>query len=136
MPRIPDHVLSKINLNFDQYERKTQGINYTWSDSFNQEIDLWCKQNICEDAYFAFQIITGNLVMHKDKGTRVKLIYLLDTGGPKVSTEFWNDDQTELLQSEILQPHRWHIMKVDCYHQVVGVEPGKTRFSITGRIFE
>ena len=135
-PQLPDYILQKINFNFDQYESKSPGRNYVWTDSFNQEIDEWCKQNICEDMYWAFQIITGELPMHQDKGTKVKMIYLLDTGGPDVYTEFYSDDQTTLLQSVKLELHRWHIMKVDVFHRVTGVESGKTRFSITGRIFE
>lgn len=138
LPRIPDSVLSKINYNFNEYNKKAGegGSIYSWTDDFNQDVNAWCQSNICDTMYWAFQIIRGDLEMHKDTGgTLTKLIYLLETGGSNVATEFYADDKTTLLESVVLEPHRWHILKADTYHGVSGVEPGKIRFSITGRVF-
>jgi hypothetical protein len=136
LPVVPRDIMSDINWEFDLYENKSPGRNYIWSDSFNEKIDRWGKENICADMYYAFQIITGDLPLHLDKGTKIKLIYLLSAGGDLVRTEFLSDDESTILQSEIIPVNKWHMMKVDVPHRVVGVEPGKTRFSIVARVFE
>jgi len=133
LPPIPDSVINTLNRDYTQYEFTDSKI---WSKSFNDSINEWCKKNICEDMYYAFQIIQKDVPIHKDNVTVTKINYIIDTGGPQVATRFWNEDRTEILQSEILEPNRWHIMKVDVYHDVFNVEPGSTRFSITGRVFE
>jgi hypothetical protein len=135
LPQIPQSVIDQVNFNFDEYgEEKDKGI-YTWSDSFNASVNEWCQKNICAEMYWGFQIIRGDLGLHKDNVTLTKFCYLLDTGGNNVVTEFFEDDRTTLVDSVVLKPHQWHILKVDSFHSVRGVDPGRTRFSITGRIF-
>jgi len=137
LPRIPDSILSKINYDFNSYDTKVttpDGV-YTWTDSYNQEINSWCQENICRDMYWAFQIIRGDFAIHKDRGTKTKFCYLLETGGSNVVTSFYDEDKTTVVDSVVLDPHRWHILKVDSYHGVTGIEPDKVRFSITGKIF-
>jgi hypothetical protein len=139
LPRLPDNILEHINFNFDQYSTGKASVNartdkYSWTDSFNKEINEWCQKNICDEIYFAFQIIRGDLPAHKDLGTKTKFCYLLSLGGDNVITSFY-DDQKNILESVKFELHRWHILKVDSYHGVQGMEPGKTRFSITGQIF-
>ena len=80
-------------------------------------------------------MMTTNHHVHMDKGTKTKFIYLLETGGDNVVTNFYDDDQKTIVDSVVLEPHRWCILKVDAYHSVAGVENGKTRFAITGKIF-
>ena len=105
------------------------------SYTFNKEVNAWCQENICADMYFAFQIMNGNLGIHKDFGTKTKLIYLLELGGENVITNFYEDDKITVTHSYVIESHRWHILKADSYHSVINVEPGKYRFSITGRVF-
>ena len=138
LPQIPEEILDRISRNFDEY-RKSPGtqINpdtYWWSDSFNEEINQWGQQNICADMYFAFQAAAGDLRVHKDHQTKIKLSYLLDCGGDNVLTEFF-DDQNNKLASYCIEPNRWHIFKADTAHQVINTSPGQIRFSITARIF-
>ena len=136
-PQIPKEILEKINWNLSEYQRKAftnYADSYLWSDDFNQEIDQWGKANICDSMYFAFQIISADLAMHKDRSTKIKLSYILQTGGPRAATE-WYNDQEELIQSAVLEPFRWHIFKADTYHAVKNIDPGQSRFSITARIF-
>lgn len=138
LPKIPDNILALINPNFDLYEKKDAGRHgniYTWSDSFNQEINSWCQQNICNEMYWGFQIIRGDLKPHIDNVTQVKLTYLVDTGGPDVVTEWYDQDNVTVLDSVVLEPHRWHILKVDTPHGVKNTVTGSVRLSITGRIF-
>jgi hypothetical protein len=138
LPKIPQSIVESINLNFDQYEKKDAGNHgdiYKWSDSFNSEVNHWCKANICDDMWWAFQFIRGDLKPHIDVVTKYKFVYLLDTGGTDVITKWYNDDQTEIVDSVVLEPLRWHILKVDTWHSVQGVAPGQTRYSITSRLF-
>lgn len=135
LPKLPDSLLKQINFNIDEYEKKFQVNDYIWTDSFNKEVNAWCQENICADMYFAFQIMNGNLGIHKDFGTKTKLIYLLELGGDNVITNFYEDDKVTVTHSYVIESHRWHILKADSYHSVTNVEPGKCRFSITGRVF-
>lgn len=136
---MPSSLLEKLNWDLEKYANKNNIAlfekEYLWSDDFNQEIDQWGKENICPNMYFGFQIISYDLPLHKDHVTVSKLNYILDTGGENVVTEWYDDDQTTLLQSTILEPFRWHIIKADTYHTVKNVGPNKKRFAITSRIF-
>lgn len=135
LPKLPEELIAGINKNFDEYEVKVQADTYTWSNSFNQDINAWCRNNICDNMYWGFQIIRGDLATHVDRETEIKFIYLLDTGGDNVVTSFYKEDNATVVDSVVLEPHRWHILKVDIPHGVTGVEYGRTRFSITGKIF-
>jgi hypothetical protein len=138
LPSFPQQIINSIPRDFSLYERKTDSrlaAAYMWTDSFNEQVNRWCQSNICSDMYFAFQIITGDLAMHKDKDTKIKINYLVQTGGDKVLTEFFDDDQLTKVASYNIDANRWHIFKADSYHSVTNIIPGQVRFSITGRIF-
>ena len=137
-PCIPDSLLEGLNWNVSEYTRKGESRipnEFLWSDDHNQNLDRWGKENICSNMYFAFQIIFNDLPLHKDLGTVCKLNYILDPGGDNVLTEWYEDDQKTLLQSCVIDPGRWHIFKADSYHTVKNLQPGRTRFAITARIF-
>lgn len=156
LPHIPKHIINNISKFYanptnisiardsaSEYVKPNDpdnpdNIPYAWTDLNNEILNEWCQNNICEDMYFAFQIIqgkNGNLKMHKDKGTRQKLIYLVETGGENVVTNFYDDDKKTKKQSIVIEPNRWHIMDVTQFHEVCGIEKNKTRLSITGRVF-
>lgn len=137
LPKIPKKILDKINYNFEEYKTQINEGNglYIWSESFNVEINKWCRENICSNATFAFQIIRANLPMHIDYVSKVKFHYILDAGGDKVTTNFYDSDAKTLLESVVLKEHSWHILKVDGYHDVTGIENNRTRFAITALLF-
>ena len=135
LPAIPHSIVSHLPTSLDAYERKVDYDVYVWTDSFNQEINAWCKQNICEEMYWGFQIIQGDLPCHKDIGTKIKFVYVLETGGDHVVTNFYQEDQKTITHSFVIKPGRWHILEADRYHDVQGVEVGQYRMSVTGRIF-
>lgn len=138
LPLIPQSVVATMEMNFDKYEKRDAGRHgdtYKWSDSFNTEINKWCQENICNEMWWAFQFIKGDLGIHQDVVTKYKFVYLLDTGGDDVITEWFNDDKTEVVDSVVLEPLRWHILKVDTWHSVRGVKEGSTRYSVTSRLF-
>ena len=139
LPPLPDNLISEISLDPADYTLRAHGPGnletYIWTDDHNKKLDAWCKQNICPDMYFAFQILHTSNNIHKDNGTTVKLNYVMSTGGSNVLTEFYDDDKTTLLDSYHIEPHRWHILKVNTYHRVINLEPGQFRFAVTSRIF-
>ena len=151
-PKLPDDIFSTINFNIGDYIAKSKGSFdpdkpeeypdvYTWSDSFNEQINKWGQENICPTVYFAFQIFTGDVPLHKDVNalnnskSLLKLNYVLLTGGDDVYTEFFDEDKTTKLASYKIDQHRWHVLKSDAYHRVVGVDSGQVRFSITCKMF-
>lgn len=136
LPLIPQDILDSVPRDFDLYQghKNEQFKTYLWSDSHNKELNHWCQANICPDMYFGFQIITGDMQAHKDTGTLTKIVYLIETGGDAVSTNFF-DDQDNLVASYHILKHRWHVLKADTKHSVTNIQPGQVRFSVTGRIF-
>ena len=108
---------------------------YIWTDFENQSLDAWCKQNICKDMYFGFQIMIGDVAVHKDAGTSIKFCYLIQTGGDNVITTFYNDDKITPLDSYCIELEQWHILKVNTWHGVSNFAPDQIRFAVTGKIF-
>ena len=134
-PKLPTDIYEKINFNLDQYRNKNtvgNNVNYVWSDDFNENINNWCQQNVVDGIYYAFQIATEDMPLHKDKNSTVKLIYVLDTGGDDVLTNFYNDKQ-ELLHSLKVEPNFWYLLKTDVFHAVEGIT--RPRFSICATVF-
>lgn len=80
-----------------------------------------------------YQIITGNLPAHRDRGRRkLAFSYILATGGENVTTHIHDDvDQSIIVQSEKIQLHRWHYLVTQRLHSVSGMEEGVTRVSIS-----
>lgn len=146
-PTIPCYIIDDILESFENLKKMANaapvksgnGIDpmYAWTDANNKKINKWCNENISNDIYFAIQIIQGEngiLPLHKDVGTKQKLCYLIDAGGLNVMTNFYNDER-ELLQSIKIDINKWHIMDVSNLHEVCGIEDGKIRVSITGKVF-
>jgi hypothetical protein len=141
-PQVPTNLTDELSRDLADYSPSNHdwifpGANpenyyYKWTDQYNEKINQWCKEHISNDMWWAFQILT-NVPVHKDTGTIVKLSYLIDTGGDNVVTNFYEKDQTTVKHSYVIEPARWHILKVDEYHSVSNVTG--QRFSITGRIF-
>lgn len=136
LPKVPDEIVQDYLQRLDSVEAKwhaPDGSGYIWSDSNNEQVNSWCQKNICADMYWGFQLMTTDVPVHTDQGTVLKFVYVIQTGGDAVQTEFWQDGK--ITESYQILPHRWHTLKVDSEHSVTGIEPGKRRISVTGRIF-
>ena len=133
---LPKPPLELINLNPAEYQPKVvESDGYIWTDDQNTKINFWGQQNICSTVYFSFQMFRGNSKMHKDGGGKTKLIYLLDEGGFNVLTSWFDDDRTTCLQTVKIPKHTWALLKTDVYHQVLGIEPGNTRWALMAQMF-
>lgn len=135
LPPIPAPLVDSVVLDIDRYHVKAQYGNYNWSDSFNDQINNWCKTNISDTVYWAFQFMTGDVPTHKDKDTVTKLVYILNPGGSSVTTNFFDSEHGDVVKSYVIQPCRWHLLQANQWHSVEHIEPGQVRFSVTGRIF-
>jgi hypothetical protein len=141
LPQVPQDIINNLPKNIEEYDRREFGPrhnpspSYRWTDHHNEKINEWGQKNICAEIYWAFQFMTADLHIHKDTGTQIKFIYLIETGGPNVLTKFWKDDQCTLLDSYKIKTHAWHMLKADVFHSVEGVQPNQVRWSITGRVF-
>jgi hypothetical protein len=133
LPAIPEDIINNLPRSLSAYELQNNG-NYNWTDSYNTQLNEWCQKNICNEMYYAFQFMSGDIPVHKDIGTQTKFVYIIETGGPNVITKFWNDDRT-LLDEYCIDKNRWHILKADTNHSVEGIKPGNLRWSVTARIF-
>jgi len=133
-PKIPDSILNNILKNDCEYTTHFNYSTFNWSESNNEELNVWGKQVISEELYFAFTLIKGDLLLHKDP-MDLKLNYVINSGGEKVVTRFWANNKKDLLAEYVIEPHRWHIFKSDTFHSVHGIEKNQTRFSISTKIF-
>ena len=134
-PKLSAEIYEKINFNLSLYQNKNTlgtNVNYVWSDDFNKDINEWCKKHIIDDVYYAFQIATADMPLHKDKNSTVKLIYVLDTGGDNVITSFYNQ-QKQKLHSIKVEANCWYLLKTDVWHCVEGIT--SPRFSICATVF-
>jgi hypothetical protein len=137
LPKIPDEleklavdVLSQNeNMNLNELD------NYKWTEASKTELSKWCYHNISPSLYWGVQVMSGDLGWHWDEPTTVKITYIFQTGGNNVETVFYDTLCKTVLQSIIIEPKRWHILNVKEMHTVRGIQPGKLRISLTGRIF-
>lgn len=136
LPKIPEELITNLNRDYSTYYDGNKGRleHYIRTNAEGSEIAKWCNENIVPDTTWGFQVIDGDLKPHVDF-TLVKISYLFEAGGDNVLTEFYDSKTHEKIQSINIEPHRWHILQVSEPHAVRGIEPGKIRFSITGRIF-
>lgn len=109
--------------------------NYKWTKASYSRLETWLEDNIAPDLIWGIQVIDGNLAKHQDTPTTVKITYIFDEGGSDVFTYFYNN-KNEIIEKIKIEPFRWHIINVNVPHSVSGVEDGKRRISLTGRIFE
>lgn len=140
LPNIPKDIILEIYNSIDLGTNKAfQGKDaiykidqYNWY-SANEKVQQWGQDNISPDIHLGVQVIDDDLPMHKDHGTKIKFNYLITSGGPDATTNFYNDEKV-LLQSVKLELETWYILDVTTNHEVVNIEPNQQRISITGRI--
>ena len=78
------------------------------------------------------QTIKGGMrtAIHIDLDRHYVYNYIIDTGGPRVFTN-WYNSQRKIIESVEIEPFRWHQIDVSQLHNVSGATPGRTRLAIT-----
>lgn len=137
LPQIPEYLLGDIDsLSAKHHASDRVFLTYRWTDAHNTELVKWCNDNISSGLKWGLQVIEGDLSLHIDTPTKTKISYIFDTGGDNVITEFYQDYSSNIMIDSIkILPNRWHILNVSKPHLVTGIEPGRVRISLTGRIF-
>lgn len=137
-PRLPDHLVEVAYQCIKEYQvsdafEKTG--NYRWYPAL-PELQEWLNANVLEgDWGVQTNIDDKDLAVHVDRFTPTRILYTLDPGGPNVTTTFYQDDRSTVIESSVLQPHTWYALKTDVYHSAQGIVPGQTRIAITVRFF-
>ena len=82
--------------------------------------------------YIKHQEGTGVHPTHIDYGRKYAINYVINTGGDNVKT-FWTDDsKNNIIKEIVIEPRRWHILKVNpAWHGVTGIRIGKLRTIIS-----
>jgi hypothetical protein len=137
LPKIPQYVIDSLIRDVEQHRAhhnsNKYGNVYVWSDLSTDLLNTWCRENISDEMYYGLQLMPNDVPIHQDVGTKIKINYLIDTGGNNVLTNFYDNDGTTELASYCIDVGRWHIFKADTHHEVKNIE--NTRISVTSRIF-
>jgi len=130
----------KVILNGKAYDTRRQR-KWALNDAFQE----WCKTNLdpgCYDGSVATN--EGSDPYHGphcDAGRNYGLLWVVDTGGPDVTTSWWKDpelplempeavypiiwadyDQVELVDRVSMQPGSWYLINVRVFHSVENIE--------------
>ena len=135
IPSIPQEVVDNLPKDYSLYDRHAAVATFSRSDSFNDEIDFWCKQNISKDIDFGFQIINGDVPAHIDNRVFVKFFYLIQEGGDRVLTKFWSEDKKDILAEYHIPVNTWVLFRADVMHSVENVSSEIERISVVGKLF-
>ena len=136
LPAIPQTVIDSIEFDDNDLTLAKSIVGYKSSIVSTDLLNEWGRKNISEDIFLNYQLMTDNVLLHRDKSTKSKLLYVIDTGGDEVLTSFYTDPEgTDLLFKAVIEPGRWCIFEADVCHKVSNMDPGKLRFAITGQIF-
>lgn len=144
LPIIPTHLLNPAEIP-DETLIGFGDSGYTrWAP--NHDLKNWLNHNISTQLTLAgVQKINGNVPPHCDQ-RKWALNYILDVGGPNVSTLFHHKLGTSLIQppgervsgdcvlrtiySVNIQPNRWHLLNTHVLHSVIGLESTRTAITI------
>jgi len=77
------------------------------------------------------QLITRELLIHKDKGRAAAFNYIIKSGGENVSTVWFDDDKNEI-ERVVLPEKQWYFLDLSKFHNIYDIT--ETRIAIT--IFE
>lgn len=140
LPSVPEHLLDTVSsiLASPNISKITQR-DFFQQRSANSELIQWAEENI-HGVPFKFkaqyQVIGYGIPIHRDVAYRggnarsLAINYILDTGGNDVRTVIY-DDSKNILESQVIQPMRWHSIQVNMLHCVLGLVPGKFRVTLS-----
>lgn len=77
-------------------------------------------------------VMTGRIKMHVDANfERYKCNYIFKLGGDNVRTDFYDETEKNLLESNCVEASRWHQFDGQIFHEVWNITPGDARIAIT-----
>ena len=95
-------------------------------------LEMTTKTMLHVSHYIKHQEGTGVHPTHIDYGRKYAINYIINTGGDNVKTFWTTDDKKEIIKELVIEPRRWHIIKVNpAWHGVTGIRIGKLRSIIS-----
>lgn len=82
--------------------------------------EIWCQ----------YQLIFGDIIIHKDPERTLAYNYILDQGGDMVLTNFYSDKKN-LIYSENIKLHQWVKLNTSIFHNVTGLSATRVAISVT-----
>jgi len=136
LPPIPEFLWPEIYLAIDNNQsystptcttysicEATKNLYDFVSTIFDPEIYTYNMVNV--------QQFIDNGIKHIDSRRNLTYNFLIDQGNPTVTTNWYRDQaDTVPYESHVIEPLRWHRLKVDGYHQVAGFRPGDRRLAV------
>ena len=135
LPTIPDRLISSVPLDYDLYQTHSSVLGFSRSDSFQQDISDWCRDNIIPNIHYGWQIIKKDIPANVDNNVKLKLFYLVRSGGNSVHTLFWNQDHSKVLVEYCIPCNQWFLFRADVPHSVVGIESEQSRLSLVAKLY-
>lgn len=89
--------------------------------------------------YFNFEhnsqihIVYQGLPVHKDLMRLEAFNYILDPGGDKVYTCFYEEDKKFIKEKYIIESNRWHRIRTDVYHAVLNQTRPRIALTISAK---
>lgn len=93
------------------------------------ELVSWVQTHFDFPVKVTYQLITGQVPIHKDVGRTKCWNYIIDAGGDDVVTRWWNDDKTKVIRAFVFPTDCWYELNVGINHDVANVTG--TRIAIT-----
>jgi hypothetical protein len=131
-PRIPDEIADNVRqqaIKWVEHDNVAKE-NYGWIPA-NTVVDKWCKENVCEYAQWAVQVLIADLPKHIDENSQVKIQFLLETGGKNVISKSYKNNY--VVHSIVCDADKWYILKTDEFHGVYGVTG--VRIALAAKIY-
>jgi len=131
-PAVPLHLilpLSEILLIENMFGGESK--DYTIHDC-QHDLKEYLKPMFFDYTNFNYQVLNNGVPIHIDIGRNRAINYIIDPGGNNVSTRWYrseSSDDSDILFDIVLPANKWHELKVDEPHNVIGVET--TRYAIT-----
>jgi hypothetical protein len=131
-PQIPNDIADIVRQQAIKWVEhdNTAKENYGWIPA-NTVVDKWCKENVCEYAQWAVQVLIADLPKHIDENSQVKIQFLLETGGKNVISKSYKNNY--VVHSIVCDADKWYILKTDEFHGVYGVTG--VRIALAARIY-
>lgn len=133
LPKIPNELVEEV------YASLANPNLFDFKDYTNYTLHL-CNKPVSNWVYKFFrqrdQIVVGvqqlqnDIIIHTDYNRTHAYNYIIDPGGAEVATCFY-DESDNLIEKHVIEPNRWHRLRTDVRHNVIGFEPNKTRVAIT-----
>jgi hypothetical protein len=132
LPEVPSDLLTIVRQQALDWVESVKGTNkmYRWIP-VTPAVEKWCKENVCEYAQWAVQVLIADLPKHTDENSQVKIQYILDTGGENVISKSYKNDY--VVHSMVCDANKWYILHTDKFHGVYGVTG--IRIALAGKVF-